>query len=616
MKKYKACNPIQTINKIQTILNRLEIFLKEKQYNNSKYFHACKVSIHSNELEYLNICSNGKGMTFLYSLASAYAEFMERLQNNMLINFQYYATRKFLDTLSVDTSFRKRIEKEDLVLDFLFDPREKSVTIEDSIKGLPKFYADIFPFIESDPELKDFIEKELQFNELVSVPFYSVELGEEVYLPIELIMAACGSTGMCGGNTKEEALIQGYCEVFERYAGQKMYFQNITPPDIPLEYFKGRKIYQVIKEFINETGYQVRVKDCSLDKGLPVIGVLIVDPDKRKYNFHIGAALSPDIALERCLSEIHQNPIGIYWNDVNLNDFSNQEDFSSEYLYLNGNRIFVDGTGLWSTNILGGTPDYEFKGLNYSLNRTDERDLRFIREKINELGFHSYIRDVSFLGFNSYYIVVPGMNQFPISKSHYAVLGDTIARLKRVRDIKNVTTEELKELCHELNRNYSLLKLCDFRFQDLLLYNINFDIQDLDLELLLFMMNYKVGDESAAFFYMSKFLEDKEVKSHAYFFAIKDYLKLKLQNKNLTDVTNILSLLYPEEATEVISDLNDPEKIFQYYEWSSCFNCESCEITKDCKFFAAIRLVKNIQKRQAEYVADSKVFSHQLMCSG
>lgn len=46
------------------------------------------------------------------------------------------------------------------------------------------------------------------------IPFFSINSQEEKLLPIELIRAGCGSTGMCAGNSFHEAVLQGLCEIF------------------------------------------------------------------------------------------------------------------------------------------------------------------------------------------------------------------------------------------------------------------------------------------------------------------------------------------------------------------------------------------------------------------
>jgi ribosomal protein S12 methylthiotransferase accessory factor len=138
----------------------MDIFLKENSYSNSKYFHSCRVAVSSDDLYNLNIGSGGKGMSIEYSLASAYAEFMERLQNDFLLSGQQYAVKNFLEN-NKQSSYSKRIINENLTLDYIYDNKKKSIPIEQSIHENLKFYLDIFPFIKNEKDAVSFFRDEL-----------------------------------------------------------------------------------------------------------------------------------------------------------------------------------------------------------------------------------------------------------------------------------------------------------------------------------------------------------------------------------------------------------------------------------------------------------------------
>ena len=97
IKRYKALAPNETIKNISNLLlNKLGINLIVTEYSEkNNLFFSSHVDIKTDELS-LNIGTNGKGVTKEFSLASAYAEFMERIQNGMLFHHRYYATEKFI----------------------------------------------------------------------------------------------------------------------------------------------------------------------------------------------------------------------------------------------------------------------------------------------------------------------------------------------------------------------------------------------------------------------------------------------------------------------------------------------------------------------------------------
>ena len=90
LKPYKEEKPLVTINKIRSILNEIGIFVSEEYLQDGEYF-TCRVEIANENLKDFKMGTNGKGKSIEY----AYAEFMERLQNNMLINDSYFFSKYY-----------------------------------------------------------------------------------------------------------------------------------------------------------------------------------------------------------------------------------------------------------------------------------------------------------------------------------------------------------------------------------------------------------------------------------------------------------------------------------------------------------------------------------------
>lgn len=79
---YKEVSPVKTVEKIKSILDELEIGVEENWCDKSDIeTYSLRLSIKGT-----NIGSNGKGISKEYARASAYAEFMERLQNDILVS--------------------------------------------------------------------------------------------------------------------------------------------------------------------------------------------------------------------------------------------------------------------------------------------------------------------------------------------------------------------------------------------------------------------------------------------------------------------------------------------------------------------------------------------------
>lgn len=207
-KPYKACNPLVTINTIRNILTDCNIFLLEKYHEVSSNFYSSRLIVSGNGIEKLYKGTNGKGLTPLFSLASAYAEFMERIQNYYIFNEALVYARKHYQNNARTNDLRSTLSDNNLMLDFEYDPNEKYQS-----------FADL-----SDRELEMIKEISLYNDNLggelnaesrkyLFAPFYCLNSNQTEYLPIQLLLSKTGSNGMCAGNTKKEALIQGFCEI-------------------------------------------------------------------------------------------------------------------------------------------------------------------------------------------------------------------------------------------------------------------------------------------------------------------------------------------------------------------------------------------------------------------
>ena len=88
--KHKECGPEETVSRIRKIIDICGI--ETQVLNERNQFEGA----FSNRivLKNLGVGTNGKGTTKAYALASGYAEFMERLENDSLGSGNYYPVYK------------------------------------------------------------------------------------------------------------------------------------------------------------------------------------------------------------------------------------------------------------------------------------------------------------------------------------------------------------------------------------------------------------------------------------------------------------------------------------------------------------------------------------------
>lgn len=610
LKPYKEEKPLITINRIRSILNDVGIFVSEKFIQDGDYF-TCRIVIANDNLMEFNIGTNGKGTSIEYAYASAYAEFMERLQNNVLIKASFFFSKYY----NRDCVFKKQLKLENKELDFLFCPDEKMIEMTKIIDENYEILRKSFSINDKD-ELTDFIINTFKYAKAICIPFYNQKNNTTDYLPIDLLFYGTGSNGMCAGNTPEEALIQGVSEILERYAAMEIYINEITPPTIPHDYFKEYPIYNSLKK-LEEKGLELIIKDFSLSKGLPVIGVIVIDKNSRKYNVKIGSDPWPIIALERCLTELHQSFFGIRLIDkCDYGDFIEKEKYnglnSVEAEHINLTKIINNATGQWPDSIFSDDFTYEFTGLNFNLGKSNKSDLKYLLQLIDELGSQIYIRDVSYLGFNSYYIVAPGLSQDKRNKSAYALFNKLHVLIRNINNTSTLTKDELTSLVSLLEENYIAIKENYIEFEKIFFYNTDKEATDLTIDLFLSMASYKLGKIDKAYSYLKNYLKNKDVQDYLYFYACKDYLALLQNEKSTYEVQSYMTKIYDIDlAKEVIEDMQDANNIFKSYNLQSYFECNNCDI-KEFKYFKVASILKNIENKHKAQTIDqmnlSKIF--------
>lgn len=581
-KQYKAVSPEETINKIRTILNNVGILLKENSCEKDGLY-ACRLTINNDGMSALNIGTNGKGRSYEYALASGYAEFMERLQNGVIYNQTPLSimVKNILETHDDSSPMKQVIVNKGLQKKIVFDINE---TLCDSDYVIKNFYFDLKQFfhIENDKDVYSQIKMLIKDKQALMVPVYSVTEGKEILYPISWSLMATGSNGMCAGNTPAEAILQGMCEIFERYSASQIFFNHLTPPSIDIELFKGTVVYNKMKFLIKRYGYEFIIKDCSLGKGLPVIGLLIINRQNNTYNFKLGADFVPAIALERCLTEVYQSRHGFIGLPLlNIETNSDHECYS---------KMLQNGTGNWPKSIFYSIPSYDFGGFNESLGQDNYIDLQYACKLIKDLGSNLYIRDNSYLGFPAYYVIAPGLSGIcnDLTRLCNDIEIEPAFIMSKYKGVFNFE-KDLKSFTQEIEQ--ALKKKDKFNFNELVPFYNSKELKDLDPNLFLCMANYKLGNYKKSYHYLCDFLKGKD-SEYKYYFAASDYFSLRyLQNANDMDIKSTLTIKYGKElANDVIDDMYNPEDIFRYYNFDKHFDWRNMNTNKNSYFIKVLSL--------------------------
>ena len=427
-RRYKEVLPEKTVEKLKGLLKQLGIEVEEKWIDASSVgTYSLRVCVKGT-----NIGQNGKGMTKEFAMASGYAEFFERFQNGM---------------------FRFRLEKPTKELPFTYAPDERTLSIEELMNKENSFLDNI---VEANGHGKDTKEEQIKYikhvlnqdtilvekEDYLSLPYYSVKNSNITYVPERLFSYTCNSNGMCAGNSKEEALIEGLSEIFERYAGIEIFKRKLTLPEIPESYIdKFPKVKQMVEKLKKNEKYYFRLVDCSFGGKYPVAGLYIIDKNTGKFGFKLGAHPDYGIAMERCFTEASQGRDIYEYAETCLFDFYDGEDSKNrsftEFIYGDFSAV--------PYQILGKKLDYEFTEMPDVSNLDNKETLRRMVKTILDEGKDILIRNVTSLGFPAFRIIVPGMSE--ISFDPTAKYFNIFATLQQLfSDFRKITKDNIKEV--------------------------------------------------------------------------------------------------------------------------------------------------------------------------
>lgn len=132
---------------------------------------------------------------------------------------------------------------------------------------------------------------------------------KELMAPIDWFYLLNEFNGTCAGNCKEEAILQGICELVERHVSALVARDKIQVPGIKLESVPEGLARELIQKY-QRVGMELYCSDFTLGLGVPTVAVLAYDPstypDRSEIVWTAGTASSPEKALIRALTETAQ----------------------------------------------------------------------------------------------------------------------------------------------------------------------------------------------------------------------------------------------------------------------------------------------------------------------
>ncbi|HHX36820.1 MAG TPA: YcaO-like family protein [Clostridiaceae bacterium] len=391
---YKEKNPDQTVAYLKSILERLNVEIDEIWQDESSIgTFALRVVFKGT-----NIGTNGKGVSREYALASAYAEFFERYQNDLLGPRVYFKDNSIFK-LSPDEKIQSSSQlakKSNAFIDMYFSQRGlANATVSQKAKAFYETQKIDLNVYQMD-------------DKYITVPFYSVKQKKTVYLPKSTYTVYYGSNGMCAGNSPEEALVQGLAEIIERVAQRKILIEKPSLPDIPDEYVaRFPYIYDMYKKLKSNSNFECVLKDCSFGGKYPVAALVLIEKNTGRFGIKLGCHPDYGVALERAFTEATQGQDIFEYTKRSYIDFSNDSVDNWRNIY----NSYKFGMGQYPFQIFSKESSAKFTPVEDVSMLTNVELLRKWINSILDDGFDLLIRDVSTFGFPSYHIIIPNMSE-------------------------------------------------------------------------------------------------------------------------------------------------------------------------------------------------------------
>jgi len=563
---YKALSPIETIMNLRKILHDFGVFAYESQWweIENKNLVSLLILLDTNH----KVHTSGKGVNRQYALASGLAEMLERMQN--------------LQFTKVVSSCTENIT---------YNHYDSKIISYNQINTLKYFL----------PKHKQYLHLLAREKEVTVVPFYNVFKDTVEYFPFMFLWSCTGSNGMCAGNTPQEALIQGICEIFERHVLYKIYFENLVLPTIPVNTLKDTCHWQYIS-MLEENGFSVEIKDCSLNGKLPVMGILVSKDNKAC--FCAGAAPDFNVALERCFIETMQGRDidSLYETMPEIKKMSSKKELVNQYMLS-----LRSHSGVLPGNIFKNEGQVDENNLFWTSNQTSKDTLNRLINIIQGMGYDLFIRDVSFLGFPTYHVYVPGMSD-TVANFRYGIhLETATTKLRRIFfNLNEATKNDLSLLAKAIdkkiqhsnknNTSFDLLSLFNMPYRE----NSSLNTVSPDIFLIVLYCRLKVFNKALA--RLSSFLKKHppgDTRSKETFNCFQEMLVLLKKGILLSKVNRKLASKYPssilQENSMIIDGKYPLNEIFGVPEPDNCSECNVC-------YFKELQdLGRKLSKKMAGY---------------
>lgn len=570
--RFKDVHPQKTVENIQSLLQAIGVETEEHWHDSG--IDSCWSLTVAAKGGFP--ASNGKGVTKELARASAYGEFIERLQCGLFVyKFQSIIRDRQMDLQSYAPDGKymtlEELEENGEWMDYVIQTYGGGLTRKRLAK-LCRIYA-----CADD-------------GKIWTLPFYSIFEDKYVYLPASFVEQVYSANGCCAGNTREEAWVHAFSEMMERKSEIGLLVNAGAIPPIGDDVLRRFPTVTRILDKIRSSGqYDIQVFDASLGNGLPVIATRIIN--KKTHTYVVNSAADPvlEIAIHRTLTEIFQGRNLATFHSSHSGGILNE--ITDLPLAHNVMNQIETGNGMF-------TLDFFTEELSCDRACTDFADnsgkrnselLSMMLDLYRALERPVYVRNYSYLGFNCYQFVVPGFSETRGLKLLETVpefaLGDDVAAT--LRDLEKASDDALsmmlmfhKKVEDMTGRRYYFGRLAGIPLRG--------SCNQTLMAVALAYGAYRLGrwKETMQNLGVLQRYEKIPEEDRQYFACLSRYLELKRMNKPEEKIRLALTKFFEPQYTDKLFYALDHQKtpFDSYLLHCDTTGCASCPYASHCAY--------------------------------
>ena len=575
--KFKEVSPEVTVEKIKGILQNLGIETEEK-WCDSGLDHCWSLALTGKG----GLPSaNGKGVSKELARASAYGEFIERLQGGLFF-YKFWEIGRDADMdlpgFAPDIKYvtMKELEETGDWMDYLIQSYGNGLT-RNAIAKFCKLYA------HTDED------------KIATVPFYSLFEGKHVYLPIGFVDQIYATNGCCVGNSKEEAWVHALSEMMERHASLKMLTSGEAAPKFSEDVLKQFPTVMNIINQIRESGkFDVDVFDYSFGSGFPVVSTRIINKENQIYRVNVAADPVLEIAIQRTLTETFQGKSIKHFSALhNGKILTKLSDFSMVSNVINQ---LETSSGVYVADFFANeiTCDKEAATFEDRRNKTNKELLQYMLELYRGIGKPVYVRNFSYLGFPCYRFVVPGFSE-ALAVKLQDILPDAISAecSKTLKDVAAADQEALSLLTMQ-DKMLSTVYSRYFNFGRMAGLPIIGSANNMLFAITRSYAAYKMKSYGEAIHQLEAIIHSSAVDEtiRKYFACVAKYIMLRMNGVEKEKVRVILYKFFEEKYAKELYEKVDAglSPYDGYLLKCDLKSCDTCRYKADCLYHECKRI--------------------------